>query len=97
MQTGILHLTQDRGWIIKYEKTIHTLVGKHDYKINRKESEIMIHPKHNLWLIAHAKQGANICFEVETIATGQDEWTVSDTDVAVLKQSNTAVITNPQD
>jgi hypothetical protein len=97
MQTGILQLTQDRGWIIKYEQMIHTLVGKHDYKVSRKESEIGIHPKHNLWLIVHAKHGANACFEVETIATGSNEFHVLDTDVAVLKQCDTVVITNPQD
>lgn len=97
MQTGILHLTEDQDWIIKYQKTTHTLVGKHDYKVSKTESEIAIHPKHKLWLIVHAKRGAKVCFEVETIAIGQNEFDVLDTDVAVLKQCDTVVITNPQD
>jgi len=83
MQEGTLHKT-DSGWIVKYDQIVYTPMGNHDYKVTRRNAELPTHPNHHLWLKIFGEEDLPVCFNVDTIATGQWEDEVIDTDVAVL-------------
>ena len=69
MIDGVLKKSQ-KGWTVQCES-------------NKKE--LVTHPEHNMWLKVFAKEDMKVCFEVETIATGANEFDVLDMDVARLK------------
>jgi hypothetical protein len=84
MIDGILNKSEDT-WIVKHNKLVHTLVGNHDYRVTLEDSYLDVHPEHIMWLKVFGKEGLKVCFEVETISKGENEFDIMDTDVAKLK------------
>jgi len=84
MIQGILSKSND-NWVVKHSKLVHTLLGTHDYKVTLEDAYLDTHPEHVMWLKVFGKEGMNVCFEIETIAKGENEWDIVDIDVAKLK------------
>ena len=96
MIDGTLHKTE-KWWRVKHTKMVHTPIGAHDYKVTLEDAYMDVHPEHFMWLKMFGEEGLKVCFEVETIAAGNNEFDVMDTDVAKLKECHSETKTYSQD